>query len=540
MKLTLSNSGLGKRLAGWLTAGILLLGGWASGAAGEGEKVSVNMGAIQVIDLPFVVQGFRVTDPSLVKAEAMGERQLRIMGLKAGATDMQVTGPNGESALFSITVIENIKEILNSLKKDLDAVPEVDLSINRDRVVLKGEISSIPNWETLQKVLKGYDAKQYLDLTTFRPAPEVMLGLKSALEKSGVKVLGEKDPPAPGAVSLKYTNSTVFINGTVFSAAEVARVQDVIAAQDWLLIRKAGESAKREAGETRVGAVINLRVEPVMVEVDVQYVGITDTQNEQLGVNLAKNGLLAVNTVTAGFYGGINKGGSGWGGNYAVRSNMAGVLNFMAKEGISRFRSAGHLTFKSGDAPQWRMFHSGGTIKAKIGGGNATATGGGNVAVGGSGTAAMEDIDYGLIIRVKGGLENATTTDLEVELELSAPELMDNGDYNLRRNRVTTNVSCPLGNTIILGGMKDLVESTATPSGVPFLRSIPVVQWFFSEKSSDTKKQEVLILLSAQLAPGFQTSKPLSDETRGVIDKAAKPTKERMKEEHKGRNYFYF
>jgi type II secretory pathway component GspD/PulD (secretin) len=536
--MTTQKSGSG--LAAWVAAVVILLGGWAWGAPGDGERVAVNIGAIQVVDLPFAVQGFRVTDPALVRAEAMGERQLRIMGLKAGATDMQVTGNNGETALFSITVVENIKEILNALKKDLDTVPEVELAVNRDRIVVKGELSNVGNWETLQKVLKAYDAKQYLDLTTFRPAPEVMLGLKSALEKAGVKVMEGDQSAPPGAVSLKYNKDTLFMSGTFYSPQDVARVQDIVASQDWLVIRKAGEASQRAAGDVKVNAVLNLRIEPVMVEVDVVYVGITDSQNEQLGVNLAKQGLLAINAATAGFYGNINKGGSGWGGGYAVRSNLQGVLNFMAKEGVSRFRSAGHLTFKSGDSPQWRLFHSGGTIKAQTGGSSTASGGGGDKIAVSTGNGSLQDIDYGLIMRVKGGLENAQTAGLEVELELSAPELMDNGDYNLKRNRVSTNVECPLGNTVVLGGMKDLVESTATPSGVPFLRSVPVIQWFFSEKTSDVRQQQVLVLISAQLAPGFQPSKPVSDETKNTVEKAAQPSKERLKEDHKGRNYFYF
>lgn len=509
---------------GWwfalLAAGMMLGTLGSTAGAADAEKVAITLGQMKVVEPPFVVKGFRVTDQDIVKCETIGERQLRIMGVKVGASDVQVTGEDGASALYAVTVIENIKEIMTAMKKDLDGVPEVDLSVNRDRVVLKGEVSSIEHWELMQKVLTAYE-KQYLNLVTFRPAPEVMMGLKAALEKVGFKVLQDQDPTQIGVLGVKFSGNAVFVNGRVYTPKDVERITQVVAAQDWLTLKK-----DQEKGAVKVPAVLNVVVEPVMIEVDIVYVGFNDIQSQQIGVNLAKEGLIAVDTTAAGFSGILGKGGS-WGGNYSFNSGLQGVLNFMANNGVKRFRNAGHLTFKSNDSPQWKLFQSGGTLKVKIAGTNNT-------------TGSLQDIDYGLIMRVRGGLSDAKVADLEVELELSAPELQKNGDYDLKRNRVNTSVTCEIGKTMAIGGMKDLVQNTTGPSGVPFLRSIPVVQWFFSEQQNSMVNSQVLILISAQLAGAPRPSVPVSQETMDTEIKVQQTNQERMKENRKGKRFFFF
>ncbi len=508
--------------AGWM-AGLALawLAGLAPGAAAEAERVEVTVGAMRLLDLPFEMAGFRVTDPEIVKGEAVGVRQLRVIGLKVGTSDVQVTGAGTVSRLYSVSVVENIREVLSAMKRDLDSLPELELTVNRNLVVIKGEVSNVAHWQLLQKVLAAYD-KQFLNLATFRPAPEVMLTLKDALEKSGLKVSTETEAPPVGTVGLRFSGNAVYVGGSVYSPNDIDKVKAAIAVQDWLTLEKPA------AGEAKVQAVMNLRVEPVMIELDVVYVGLTDNQNQQLGVNLARQGLLLVDTTAAAFAGTVGSDRqSGFTGSYTINSGLQGALNFMAANGVSRFRNAGHLTFRSNDTPTWREFHSGGTLKVKISGGE-------------SGTASLEDIDYGLIMKVKGGLATSTMADLEVEIELSAPELMRNGDYDLKRNRISTTLNCEVGKTLVLGGMKGLVESTAGPSGVPFLRSVPVVQWFFSESENRLVDTQVLVLISPQLAGGPRAALPVSVETADTDAKAQTPNRERMEKGGRKRRFFFF
>jgi Flp pilus assembly secretin CpaC len=153
-------------------------------SAQDAESLSIPIGSMKVVQVPFVIQGYRVVDPTIAKVEKVDDRQVRIMGVKVGSTSVQLTGDNGASSLYAITVVESAKELLLAMRKDLDNIPEVELTENRNRVVLKGEINSVDHWQLLVRALKAYDEKQYLNLVVFRPAPEMLMRLKDALVKA--------------------------------------------------------------------------------------------------------------------------------------------------------------------------------------------------------------------------------------------------------------------------------------------------------------------------------------------------------------------
>jgi len=504
---------------------LVLTAGLSQVRAADATPVSVSVGKMELINVPFPVQGFRMADQSLAKVETLGPQQLRIMGLKAGTTDLQVMGEGTLSALFALTVLENINAVLSAVKRDLDTVPEVDVTINLGRVMLKGEVSNIDHWKYLQKVVELYK-DSVANLVSFQPTPEVMLSLKAAFEKAGVKVQDtESGTVAPGAVSLKFSGNNIFISGSVYSQKDKDRIIQIIEAQNWLTLATKAEE-KKEATATatadpRVKAILNLEVVPTMLEMDVMFVGVTEKEEQQIGVNLAKAGLIVINSTSAGFQGNLDNNSSGMSGTYSINSGLQGALKFFAGNGPGRFQTAGHMTFKN-DSPEWRIYHSGGTLKIKVATRDATS---------------LQDIDYGLIMRIKGGLLDAKTAAVDVNLELSYPVPVG-ADYDLKRNRIETTLNCPIGQTMVLGGMKSLVEQSST-EGVPFLRSVPAISWFFSEKNNLKQESKVLILLSPQIAGATTEARPVSEQTVPVIEESNKTTKQRELEKHKRRFFFF-
>jgi len=482
------------------------------------EQVTVTEGSMQIIEIPFAIKGFRVADTAAVKAETLGDRKLRVLGLKAGTTDLQVTGEGGVAEMFTITVIENIKAVLGAMIRDLDTVPEVELTVNLGRVVIKGEVSSIDNWNLLQKVAEAYKG-QTVNLAVFRPAPEVMLGLKSSLEKAGFTVVTGEDPADPGVLSVKFSGNTVFIGGSLYSQGDMEKVSRVIEAENWLVV-VSDDEGKDNQGMVR--ALLNIEIVPTMIELDAIFVGVTEEENKQIGVNLAKAGLAVIDTTAVAFSGIVGEDrDSGYAGSYTINSGLQGALKFFTGSGPGRMRNAGHMTFKN-DSPDWRTYHSGGTLKIR------TAT---------EDTVGLDDIDYGLIMRVRGGLLDAETASLDVNLELSFPVPVGN-DYDLKRNRIETTVNCPLGQTLVMGGMDGLLEQY-NQEGVPFLRSIPVIQWFFAEKNQLQQEQQVLILMSPQIAGRAKARPPVSLETEDTEDRALQPIRERQYEKRKRRFFFF-
>jgi Flp pilus assembly secretin CpaC len=495
--------------------------------AADAVPVSVSVGKMELLNLPFPVQGYRMADPSVAKVETLGPQQLRVMGLKAGTTDLQVTGEGSVSALFAVTVLENINAVLSAVKRDLDQVPEVDVTINLGRVVLKGEVSSIDNWKYLLKVVELYK-DSVANLVTFHPAPEVMLALKAAFEKAGLKV-ADADAPAgkaaPGAIGLKFSGNNIFVDGQVYSQKDKDRIVQIIEAQNWLTVAKAkaaGDGAQAQlSDDPRVKAILDIEVVPTMLEMDVVFVGVTDSEEKQIGVNLAKAGLIVLDSTSAGFQGDLGTRSSGWAGSYTINSGLQGALKFFAGNGPGRFQTAGHMTFKN-DAPEWRTYHSGGTLKVRVATRDATS---------------IEDIDYGLIMKIKGGLLDARSAAVDVDIELSYPVPVGT-DYDLKRNRIDTTVNCPIGHTMVLAGMKSLIEQSTT-EGVPFLRSVPAISWFFSEKNNLKEDSKVLILLSPQLAGATREAAPVSLETAPALEESSKTNEQREREKRKRRFFFF-
>lgn len=501
--------------------------------AADNDQVSVSVGQMALIDTPFAIKNYRVANPNLVKIETQGNQQLRVVGLASGTTDLHVTGDGSLSVLYTVVVVENINAVLAAIKRDLDSVPEVDVSINLNRVVLKGEVNSVQHWQYLCKVIELYKGS-VANLTSFHPTPEVMLSLKDALEKVGYTVVTDAKQggeAVPGEVSLKFAGNNIFVTGSVYSQRDVDRITQVIDAQEWLKVSnravKEGAPAEQQAQpmstfDARVKAVLNLMIIPTMLEVDVVFVSVTDVEEKQIGVNLAKAGLITLDSVSAGFQGNLASGSSGMAGNYAINSGLQGALKFFAGSGPGRIRTAGHMTFKN-DAPEWRSYHSGGTLKVRVSSQNATS---------------LEDVDYGLIMRVRGGLMDSKNTALDVNLELSYPVPIGS-DYDLKRNHIDTTVNCPIGNTLVLGGMKNLVEQTSE-EGVPFLRSIPAISWFFSEKNNRKEDSKILIMISPQIAGAPREAAPVSLETAPAVQEVEMENKERLKEKRKGKRFFFF
>jgi Flp pilus assembly secretin CpaC len=507
---------------GWLGLGVVLLTlalGLVSVRAADAEQVSVTVGKMETVSVAFPVQGFRVADQAVAKVEQQGPQQLRVMGVKAGTTDLQVTGDGAVSALYTITVVENVNAVLAAVKRDLDSVPEVDISINLGRVVIKGEISSIEHWKYLQKVIALYK-DSVANLATFQPTPEVMMSLRKAFEKAGLKVQDDSDTasPGPGVLSVKFSGNNIFVSGSLYSQRDKDRILQIVEAQNWITVK----SAKDNAEDSRVRAILDLTVVPTMLEMDVMFVGVSESEEKTIGANLVKAGLVVLDSTSSAFQGKFGeKDSSGLTGSYTIRSGLQGALKFFAGSGPGRFQTAGHMTFKN-DSPEWRNFQSGGTLKVK------TAT---------RDQIGVTDINYGLIMKVRGGLLDPQTAAVDLNLELSYP-IPIGSDYDLKRNTIETTINCPIGQTMVLGGMRSLVEQSSS-EGVPFLRSVPVLSFFFSEKNRMMQNNKVLILVSPQIVGATTPSRPVSEDTAPALKESSTPV-EQLEKQKRGRRFFFF
>ena len=504
------------RLYGWVSMCVILAvlvcaaAPWAG--AQEVKNISLTEGEMQVVAVPFVIKSYKLADPNLAQVELFDKQNLRIVGVKSGSTDLQVTGDGNAFATFTISVVENIKAVLDAMRRDLDEVPEVDLSVSLGRVVVRGEINSVQHWDLLQKVVVLY-GDQVANLVTFRPAPEVLLALKQDMEKAGFKVVERDSAEArqPGVLTIEVSGNNIFIAGQVYSRADMATIEDVLAAQRWLVVKKGDEEIK----DDKIYGIVKVGVIPSLIELDVAFMNVTDEEEKQVGINLVKQGLLAVDATALAFKGNIGQNEdttSGFQGSYYVNAGLAGTLKFYAGSGPGRRQTTGHMTFKN-DAPDWQSYHSGGTLKIRV-----TS----------QEEASLEDVEYGFIMKAKGGMINSEMVQLDLDLELSFP-IPIGQDYDVKTEHLASTINCPLSKTLVMGGIKDLSEKVSK-EGVPFLRSVPVLSFLFSEENQVVQDRKVLILVCPSLNTSTLQGTRYSDETVKTLDESGKPVKEMEKQ----------
>ena len=116
-------------------------------------------------------------------------------------------------------------------------------------------------------------------------------------------------------------------------------------------------------------------------------------------------------------------------------------------------------------------------------------------------TQNVEFLDVGAQLRLRPFISSDGMIRLEVHPELSEGQVVVNGGFTLPNKtltEVTTNVMCPDGCTVILGGlMRENLRSNSTQ--VPLLGSLPGVGPLFRNKTENVERTEILILLTPRI-----------------------------------------
>jgi general secretion pathway protein D len=138
--------------------------------------------------------------------------------------------------------------------------------------------------------------------------------------------------------------------------------------------------------------------------------------------------------------------------------------------------------------------------------------------------------DIGIILKVKPRINEGGLVSLEISQEISTSEKITLGGTEqllLNKTEASTNLVVQDGQTIVIGGL--IREDTnKSSSGVPFLSRIPIIGWLFGERTDDTKRQELIILLTPRVIKNQKEAKELSSE---FIDNMSEASKERIKRE---------
>ena len=501
--------------------------------AAEARRMTIAVNSLSVHDVPFKIENIHVSDSSIATVTTVedNDRQFRITGKKAGVIEIQVRG-GSMSQNFKVTIIANLELLMKDLKFALDSVPEIEIARMNDRLILKGEISNIANMELKNKVVKVYGGS-ILDLTTFRPTPEVMLALHKNLEKAGYKVVRNGNAKKPGEIAITQVGEMLTITGSVYGPNDLAKIKSIIDAQWWLTTKPVDGKTTGVGG--KVAAYINIQIVPQMLQVDVVHISIDKAAAEKIGINWSQFVDGGVRATVDAFWSVINNrsastsqaGGAGF---TAGARNLSAVLAFLGANTGVRSRRAGFLTFKSNDTPQFRKMHSGGTLYLSSGANPG-------------GSSQLKDIDYGLVLEVKGGLTGQNDISLELKQELSFPgprgPHAQNAELDIKKFATSTSISCKLGETVAIAGLKEFMQDSTDSASIPYLRNVPGLKWMLSEDSDTFTESQILTLVCVRPMAKADGIDPVAVELNKMKMAEDKAMQKREADKHKNDGKWY-
>lgn len=481
-------------------------------ALADSEKVSLVVGTTRSLGVPFVIESFRVIPAGSEKitVEAL-DSQLRIAANQEGEVNVVVSG-GGMSREYVVTVKSNLTKVLKQLRTDLDDLTELDIALNDDRIVIKGTVTDPDHWSKFQRVLPHYSGK-CMNFAIFRPSAATIVNLRKMLSDAGFSFSAEGAKPKPGELCMQVSTDAIVISGEMYSQSDIDRVNRILATQTWL-------SVSGDSGGGKIKGIVNLHLIETILQVDVVYVGLNDSEGHSEGTG---GGAPTLGNAMSAFYDIVAGKGDG---TAIISGSMPQTIAFLRNNGVTRTYNAGHVSFSNNDQAGGEL-HTGGTIYAKV---NGIENG------------SLQNIEYGLKINVKGGLVSPTRAKLTLELTNSQMLSHDQDSYDLAEDTTKQTVFCDLGKTLAVAGGKKLMESTSR-SGLPVLRNTPVLQWFVAGDSNSKSETRLLILVSPRIAthnPEVQLEIPLEQET-GKIKKEAEDTNaERIEKEKKFHGALYF
>jgi hypothetical protein len=515
-----------KKLIMMLVAAGAALCGWSD------DEISLVETEMTQVTVPFGIKSYMPSNKDVVRIEKTSDSALRLTALKVGRCDLEVSGDNDLRQKFQITVRPPLAYELKNLQRELERVPEVHCTIVGDTIRIDGEVKSIKKWNYMMKVIKGYGKVR--NFAEFTPGPEILLRMKESLQQSGFDVVFERHAGEPeswkaNCVALEYSkvNRTMTVQAKVYTPEQQAMIMACLKSEKrWLVVDQSDKEAFDD--EIQIKGNIQVVVAKPIVRVSVAYMAIGESDLKKIGNPNANNsdgdGVLNMSGVFNTLYslipGGSDSSGARIGRHGNNTAQVGASLNvftrFLAQNGISRISDTGYTLIESW-AKDGAKFKSGGTRFVRVYGRDV---------------AELKEIPYGFSIDAKGGMVDDSSMSLDFNFELSTIIPMDDGTFDRKEDISKQKISCQIGRTTLVSGFMDMVDKRTPPSGLPFLRSTPMLNWFVADSGKEVTDRRLVIMICPEIVDSTQDAKPDVNKEINirVQDQAAKDTEQVEKE----------
>ena len=406
------------------------------------EEIVVLRGASTRVPVAEGVRRIAVGNPAVVDVRA-GEdgRSVVVTGVGSGSSELRIERQQGGELLLRVVVHSDTQAVLDQLKELLGDVEGLEIKALGEKVVLKGNVVTKSAYERVLRVAGAYGTV-VLNATTFD------FGAMNKLVEA--TILKEFQDMGVTTVQVRVEGDTAVLQGEVYSEAEMARTLQV--------------------AQLKVPQVRNLlRLQDVVIETDVEFVQVNVDKNSDYGRNLLE-----------GLSGTANFGGTG-------PSTGLKQLVYTAQASASVHAVIGHNNSRM--VARSNVSSKNGTEGSALVGGELGIKISGNV--GGS----LEKVPYGVSLKVKPVLQGRDNVQSSVTIELSTPTSITPDGYQMDKSKTETTVVCKVGESIVLSGLVQAL-GTRTKSRTPIIGDIPLLDLFFSNKSSDRNRKELVVVLT--------------------------------------------
>lgn len=171
--------------------------------------------------------------------------------------------------------------------------------------------------------------------------------------------------------------------------------------------------------------------------------------------------------------------------NACVRTPLDIIKRSFAQSGITRISDTGFAFIESGSLEAVK-FKNGGTLFVKVG-------------------ENLQELEYGIEIKAKGGMVHDSKMNFDFDIFTVVPIYFGDEGYDYKADETKQKISCPIGQTTLVGGSCGLSNMNITPEGIRFFRSNPLLNWFLTDCGKAVSDRRLVIMICPEIVDGTQS-----------------------------------
>ncbi|MBQ6139675.1 MAG: hypothetical protein IJI54_00180 [Kiritimatiellae bacterium] len=487
------------------------------------EKLTIKKGDTKPLDPGFKVEKFDDGKSGVVSV-GVSDGVALVTGLAEGSCTVKLSG-GGQTELYEIVVGNDITEVRRDLVARLESkgVTGVEVVLRNGYLTVTGEVNDPGEWSNLKSVVAEKRFADYVENDAkFEISADLMKRFRDEILAAGIKLVDNMQDAEKGALFIRKDYKDLTISGKLFSPDSLGRLNRIVAAQSWLRLADA-PSTGDEGDDWKKICHVNVALDQRLLHMDVVLIGYEENEGFKYGKT---DGTPILSTVFDGLVDLVH--GKAKNDTFKVNANINSTIDFLAENNITRKSIGGYLRFKSNDSEPNEL-RIGGTLKVKMKS---------NSGLGGS-DERFEDIRYGFTVnKTEANLIDDKNVHVKLDISQENPVPIVPGGYEegykVEEYKYNPVLDLPLGQTMVIGGYRRMVETTTPPSGFPVLRHVPIVNWFVSKESNSIENMKLMMLVSVRAVepnePEPQKATLPYEESKNLPMEVEITNEERLKE----------